>query len=98
MEHANTLLTLGYSNENQKELIRRIFMYTNIHFDSTKDIRGVEILSAIKNIYALLIGIIDAKYNSPNTRFMFLTKAFTEIRILNNEFKGDLNTYFFLVV
>lgn len=94
MEHANTLLTLGYSNENQKELIRRIFMYTNIHFDSTKDIRGVEILSAIKNIYALLIGIIDAKYNSPNTRFMFLTKAFTEIRILNNEFKGDLNTLF----
>ena len=94
MEHANTLLTLGYSTENQKELISKIFMYTNIHFDSTTDIRGVEILSAIKNIYALLIGVIDAKYNSPNTRFMFLTKAFTEIRILNNEFKGDLDTLF----
>ena len=94
MEHANTLLTLGYSTENQKELISKIFMYTNIHFDSTTDIRGVEILSAIKNIYALLIGVIDAKYNSPNTRFMFLTKAFIEIRILNNEFKGDLDTLF----
>ena len=94
MEHANTLLTLGYSTEDQKELISKIFMYTNIHFDSTTDIRGVEILSAIKNIYALLIGVIDAKYNSPNTRFMFLTKVFTEMRILNNEFKGDLNTLF----
>ena len=94
MEQANTLLTLGYSNEDQKELIHRIFMYTNIHFDSTKDIRGVEILSAIKNIYALLIGVIDAKYNSPNTRFMFLTKTFTEIRILNNEFQGELDTLF----
>ena len=94
MEHANTLLTLGYSTKIQKDIIRKIFMYTNIHLDYTKDIRGVEILSAIKNIYALLIGIIDAKYNSPNTRFMFLTKAFTEIRILNKVFKGDLDTLF----
>jgi len=94
MEHANTLLTLGYSNKNQKDLVSKIFLDTNIHFDSTKDIRGVEILSVIKNIYALLIGVIDAKYNSPNTRFMFLTKAFTEIRILNKEFQGDLDTLF----
>ena len=94
MEHANTLLTLGYSNKNQKDLMSKIFLDTNIHFDSTKDIRGVEILSVIKNIYALLIGVIDAKYNSPNTRFMFLTKAFTEIRILNKEFQGDLDTLF----
>ena len=94
MEHANTLLTLGYSNKNQKDLVSKIFLDTNIHFDSTKDIRGVEILSVIKNIYALLIGVIDAKYNSPNTRFMFLTKAFAEIRILNKEFQGDLDTLF----
>ena len=94
MENANTLLTLGYSIQSQKEVISKIFMYTNIHFDSTKDIRGVEVLSAVKNIYALLIGIIDAKYNSPNTRFMFFTKAFTEIRLLNKEFDGELDTLF----
>ena len=94
MEHADTLLTLGYSFENQKDIINSMFRNTNLHFDSTKDIKGVEVLSVVKNMYALLIGVIDAKYNSPNTRFMFLTKVFTEIRILNNYFNGNLDTMF----
>ena len=94
MQRANTLLTLGYTDINQLKIIKEVFNNTRIHLDNTTDIRGVEILSVIKNIYALLIGIIDAKYNSPNTRFMFMTKVFSEIRILNNEFGGDLNTVF----
>lgn len=94
MQRANTLLTLGYTDVNQFQIVKEVFNNTRIYLDITKDIRGVEILSVIKNIYALLIGVIDAKYNSPNTRFMFMTKVFSEIRILNKEFGGDLDTVF----
>ena len=94
MQRANTLLTLGYTDVNQFKIVKTVFNNTRIYLDVTQDIRGVEILSVIKNIYALLIGVVDAKYNSPNTRFMFMTKVFSEIRILNKEFGGDLDTVF----
>ena len=94
MQRANTLLTLGYTDVNQFKIVKTVFNNTRIYLDITQDIRGVEILSVIKNIYALLIGVVDAKYNSPNTRFMFMTKVFSEIRILNKEFGGDLDTVF----
>jgi glycerol-3-phosphate dehydrogenase (NAD(P)+) len=94
MENAKTLLTLAYSQRSQFDILSQLFKKTNIFLDSTKDIKGVEILSVVKNIYALFIGIIDAKYNSHNTRFMFMTKVFSEIRMLNKYFGGNENTLF----
>ncbi len=94
MENAKTLLTLGCSNNVQSKKISKLFQKTNIFLDYTIDIKGVEVLSVIKNIYALFMGIIDAKYNSHNTRFMFLTKVFSEIRMLNNNLGGNENTLF----
>ena len=94
MEHADTLLTLGYSNNQQYEIINKIIKHTSLHIDCTTDIRGVEVLSVLKNIYALVLGVVDAKYNSPNTRFMILTKAFSEARILLRSLGGADDTLF----
>ena len=94
MEHADTLLTLGYTTNAQYELISSIIKGTSLHIDCTTDIRGVEVLSVLKNIYALVLGVVDAKYNSPNTRFMILTKAFAETRILLRSLGGADDTLF----
>ena len=94
MEHADTLLTLGYTTNVQYQKIRTIIKGTSLHIDCTTDIRGVEVLSVLKNIYALVLGVVDAKYNSPNTRFMILTKAFSEARILLRSLGGSSDTLF----
>ena len=94
MEHADTLLTLGYSTSKQYGIINTIIKNTSLHIDCTTDIKGVEVLSVLKNIYALVLGVIDAKYNSPNTRFMILTKAFSEARILLKYVGGSEDTLF----
>ena len=94
MEHADTLLTLGYDTQNQYELINSIVKETALHLDYTEDIRGVELLSVLKNIYALVIGVVDAKYNSPNTRFMILSKAFVEVKKILKIAGGDEATLF----
>ena len=94
MEHADTLLTLGYSTHQQYRIINTTIKNTSIHMDCTTDIKGVEILSVIKNIYALVLGVVDAKYNSPNTRFMILTKAFSEARLLLKSLGGSEDTLF----
>lgn len=94
MENAKTLLTLACAEKFLFEKISKLFLKTNIFLDYTNDIKGVEVLSVIKNIYALFMGVIDAKYNSHNTRFMFMTKVFSEIRMLNNNLGGNENTLF----
>ena len=40
------------------------------------------------------MGVVDAKYDSPNTRFMILTKAFAEIRILLQSLGGHQDTIY----
>ena len=94
MDHADTLLTLGYSTTKQYDIVNKIIKDTSLHIDCTTDIKGVEILSVLKNIYALMLGIVDAKFNSPNTRFMILTKSFSEIRILLKALGGSEDTLF----
>jgi len=89
-----TGFTLGYHQPDHIIRIKDIFKNTNIHFDHTDDIRGVEILSILKNIYAVVLGIVDAQFNSPNLRFLILTKAFQEMRKVLLFFGGRADTLF----
>jgi glycerol-3-phosphate dehydrogenase (NAD(P)+) len=89
-----TGFTLGYSNENQVGVFKKLFANTSVHIDYTPDITGVEILSILKNIYAIVLGIVDAQFNSPNLRFLILTKAFREMRQILLHFNGDEETLF----
>lgn len=77
-----TLLTLGYKTHEQLEFVRELLDNTNLFVDFTPDIRGVEYLSSLKNIYAIYIGNIDAKFNSANTKYFIFTKCVNEINIL----------------
>ena len=51
IEHADTLLTLGYTTLEQYNMVKEALKDTAIYIDSTIDIRGVELLSVMKNIY-----------------------------------------------
>lgn len=89
-----TLLTLGFEKTEQLNCINEIIKETNIFLDYTTDIKGVELLSALKNIYAIILGIIDAKFNSANTRFLIFTKAINEIKIILKALGGREETIF----
>lgn len=89
-----TAFTVGSEDKSHDELFLDIFKGTNIHVDFSDDIKGVEILSLLKNIYAIAAGIVDAQYNSPNLRFLFLTKAFNEMRQILVHYGGKEETMF----
>lgn len=89
---ANSLFTFAYHKNESYHTIRSITSKTNIFLDFSFDILGVELLSVLKNVYAISLGYIDAKYNSSNTRFLILTIAFKEIKILLNEFGCNPDT------
>jgi glycerol-3-phosphate cytidylyltransferase len=94
MDKNATLYTLGFDLKAQYDRVSHALKDTNIFLDSSTDIRGVELLSALKNIYAIVLGNIDAKFNSANTRFLFLTKAISEIKIILKALGGREETIF----
>lgn len=89
-----TAFTLGYEEEVHREVVSDLFDGTVITLDYTQDITGVEILSILKNMYAVVIGIVDAQFSSPNLRFMVLTKAFREMRRILLHYGGCEDTLF----
>jgi glycerol-3-phosphate dehydrogenase (NAD(P)+) len=89
-----TGFTIGFTDPDRGDEIEAIFKGTTIYIDRSDDIEGVEILSILKNIYAICLGIVDAHFNSPNIRFLILTKAFNEMRKILLLYKGKEETIF----
>lgn len=89
-----TGFTIGSQVPEHRAVFRELFQDTPVDTDFSDDVRGVELLSILKNIYAIAMGIIDAHYNSPNLRFMFLTRAFNEMRNILLNFGGKQDTMF----
>ena len=89
-----TAFTFAAADEKLFGTMSDLFDSTNIHLDFTTDVRGTEVLSILKNIYAIVIGIIDAHFDSPNLRFLFLTRAFNEMKEIMLEMGGEEQTMF----
>lgn len=89
-----TAMTVGADEYKIYIQLLEIFKGSIIHIDYSDDVIGVEILSILKNIYAIIIGIIDAHFNSPNLRFLVFTRAFNEMLQLLLLFGGKQETMF----
>ncbi len=89
-----TGFTLGTEHEKIKTTISEVFRDTSIYLDHTTDVTGVELLSILKNIYAIVLGIVDAHFDSANIRFLILTKAFNEMKNILLTYKGNEETLF----
>jgi glycerol-3-phosphate dehydrogenase (NAD(P)+) len=94
VNNSPTAFTLASTDAELCRLLEPLFDETNIFIDTTTDLLGVEIVSILKNIYAILIGIVDAHFNSPNLRFMMFTRAFNEMRKILIHFGGHEETMF----
>jgi len=86
--------TVGSKNVKNFKTLNKIVKNTNIYLDFSKDILGVEWLSVLKNIYAIALGIIDAHFNSANTRFIAFTKALREIKLILRLVGGNEETIY----
>jgi glycerol-3-phosphate dehydrogenase (NAD(P)+) len=89
-----TSFTLGSNRPELYPLFQSLFSNINIHIDYSSDTLGVEIISIIKNIYAIVIGIVDAQFESSNLKFLVFTKALNEMRRLLLLFGGEKETIF----
>lgn len=89
-----TGFTLACSDNEYFTEISELFENTNVRFDFSNDMTGVEYASILKNIYAIIIGMVDANYDSANMRSLFITKAINEMRNILITFGGQEITMF----
>lgn len=89
-----TAFTIASRRDRHFNLFETVFDDTSIHLDFTTDVTGVELASILKNIYAIIVGIVDAHFDSPNLRSLILTKAIKEMRVIISKFGGEEDTMF----
>ncbi len=94
IENAPSSFTFASKDKTLFKIFTDLTAGTNLYLDFSTDVLGVELTSILKNIYAIVIGIIDAKFNSPNLRFFMLTKTFKELRNILKQFNGKDETLF----
>ncbi len=89
-----TAFTIASKKEKHFDIFKEIFGYTSIYLDFSTDVAGTELASILKNIYAIIVGIVDAHYDSPNLRSLVLTNAINEMRYVIKKFGGKEDTMF----
>ncbi len=87
-----TAFTLACKDETVFPIFDTLFKETNIYVDFSTDLMGVELISLLKNIYAIVIGIVDAQFDSPNLRSLVLTNCYKEMQDLLIQSGGDKDT------
>lgn len=75
-----TAFTFGGNIEDYHYVKDVIFKDTSLMLDHTDDVRAVELASILKNMYAIAIGLVSGRYNSPNVDYLVYTKAVNEMR------------------
>lgn len=89
-----TAFTIASRDIGSFEVLTDLFRDTLIYLDFSTDLKGVEYASILKNIYAIVIGIVDANFDSPNLRSMVLSKSINEMRAVIKMFGGLEETLF----
>lgn len=74
---------LSLANDIQKPLqIGKLFKGTNIRIYYSKNIKTLEILGVVKNIYAIGAGILEALKMGENARASFITRCASEMQFM----------------
>lgn len=89
-----TAFTIASENTGCFDVFNELFDQTSIYLDFSTDVKGVEYASILKNIYAIIIGIVDANFDSPNLRSLVLARSINEMRRLLIHFGGKEETIF----
>ena len=65
-----TAFTFGGKRDDYKYFKSEVLPHTGFSLDYSKDVRAVELASILKNMYAIAIGLVSGRYNSPNVDFL----------------------------
>ncbi len=89
-----TSFTFGGNRSDYEYMRKDILKHTQFSLDYSSDVRAVELMSILKNMYAIAIGLVSGRYNSPNVDFLVYTKAVNEMKGFLRIFECSEDTIF----
>ena len=89
---AETGLTIASEDDDVIEEVKKAFKNKDIDFDITQDILGVQICATVKNIYAILLGMLNGMNKSESTKASFLAYIINDCRRLLEILGGSRKT------
>lgn len=75
------------------ETVRNAFMNDFLRIYTARDVVGVELGGALKNVFAIAAGIIDGAGLGDNTKAALMTRAITEMARLGEKLGGRKQTF-----
>ena len=85
-------LSLATTNNKTKELVLKSLGSDTLKLRVTKDFVGVELCGTLKNVIAVISGMLDGMKVSESTKAMFLTESINDTRRLIKKFGGNEKT------
>ncbi|MBQ6602216.1 MAG: NAD(P)H-dependent glycerol-3-phosphate dehydrogenase [Eubacterium sp.] len=89
-----TTITVGAHDRKTAGYIRDLFMNQVFRVYSSKDMLGIEIGAALKNVIALAAGMSDGLGYGDNTKAALITRGIAEISRLGEAMGADKSTFF----
>ncbi len=89
-----TVLTVASEDKAVAELVQKLFSNEYIRVYTNKDIIGVELGGATKNIIALAAGVLDGLGYGDNTKAALMTRGMHEITKLGVILGANVNTFY----
>jgi glycerol-3-phosphate dehydrogenase (NAD(P)+) len=85
--------TIAMPDENLATRLALLFRTPRFRVYSTADVVGVELAGALKNIYAIAVGMADGAGAGENTKAMVVTRAAREMSRLGEALGGQRDTF-----
>ncbi len=87
---------LGSNTADNYNKVKQLFFNTNLYIEHTKDITGISWAVILKNVYAILFGIIDELQMGDNVRGYLAYVALQEINNIVSVLGGQKNNAYHL--
>ena len=89
-----TVLVVASNDENVNKLVQDTFMNKYMRIYTSKDVKGVELGGALKNIIAFVAGVAAGMGCGDNTFAALITRGLVEIRKLGVALGGEKETFY----
>lgn len=88
-----TAVTIGFKNISTAREIQKVFNSDYFRVYASRDVTGLEISAALKNIIAIATGVCDGLGYGLNTRAALITRGLAEIKRFGKYFNAEDSTF-----
>ena len=94
IEKKNTAVVIASSDLEVASALQKKFSNNYFRVYTSSDVLGVEVCGAIKNVFAIICGMVDGAKMGSNTKNALITRGLSEMKNIITFFNGDPKTLY----